>query len=384
MKKLLFINGHLNAGGVEKSLIDILTHLNYTKYEVDLLLFEGLGDYTEQLPPQVHVKLCDLKNTYGAVLPSLLRCIKEDDWLCFRMRLILLLVKFFGREKLSLAQNLLTGGKHYDCAIGFRSGFCTQIASFAVNADRRITWWHHGKVNVDQSYLTDVRNCNQIVVVSDSCQKMLAEVFPSLLSKMVVIPNMLDVTEICEKSKAFFPDMDNEVIQIVSVGRLAEEKHFENAVYAARFLKHEGIAFQWRLVGDGPARTELEDQVKSFDLSECFLFEGSQPNPYPFMKYADLFVHPSYVESQGLVVLEAMTLGTPCVVTKSLGPCEFIRNGENGILAEQSAISLSENVLKILKDNRLYEHIRINTHCPQEFTPKLVMDKFVKIMEDAI
>ena len=39
-KKLLFINGHLNTGGVEKSLLDILTHLDYDRYDVDLLLTE--------------------------------------------------------------------------------------------------------------------------------------------------------------------------------------------------------------------------------------------------------------------------------------------------------------------------------------------------------
>ena len=44
MKKLLFINGHLNTGGVEKSLLDILQHIDYSQYHVDLLLLEGRGD----------------------------------------------------------------------------------------------------------------------------------------------------------------------------------------------------------------------------------------------------------------------------------------------------------------------------------------------------
>ncbi len=42
-KKLLFINGHMNTGGVEKSLIYILRHLDYDKFDVDLLLLEELG-----------------------------------------------------------------------------------------------------------------------------------------------------------------------------------------------------------------------------------------------------------------------------------------------------------------------------------------------------
>ena len=43
-KKVLFINGHLNVGGVEKSLTDILRHMDYDQYEVDLLLLEDTGD----------------------------------------------------------------------------------------------------------------------------------------------------------------------------------------------------------------------------------------------------------------------------------------------------------------------------------------------------
>ena len=39
-KRILFINGHLNAGGVERSLVDVLRHMDYTKYAVDLLLLE--------------------------------------------------------------------------------------------------------------------------------------------------------------------------------------------------------------------------------------------------------------------------------------------------------------------------------------------------------
>ena len=157
-KKLLFINGHMNTGGVEKSLIYILRHLDYDKFDVDLLLLEELGDYASEIHKQVHVHLRCLKNTYGSPQSSLLRCIQQRDWFCFRMRLIFLLMKFFGQKQISLAKKLLTDDKHYDCVIGFRPGICTQIAAFAVDADKRITWWHHGEINVEHnSYLPAIR-----------------------------------------------------------------------------------------------------------------------------------------------------------------------------------------------------------------------------------
>ena len=56
-KRLLFLNGHLDAGGVERSLAEILEHLDFDRYEVDLVLFERLGDYAAGLPRAVTVRL---------------------------------------------------------------------------------------------------------------------------------------------------------------------------------------------------------------------------------------------------------------------------------------------------------------------------------------
>ncbi len=381
-KKLLFINGHMNTGGVEKSLIDIMRHLDYDKFEVDLLLLEELGDYASEIPKQVHAHLRCLKNTYGSAQSSLLRCIHQQDWFCFRMRLIFLLMKLFGQKGIRLAQKLLTENKHYDCVIGFRPGICTQIAVFAVNADKRITWWHHGEINVEHnSYLEVADACDQIVVVSEACRHMLTDTFPSLKNKLTVVPNMLDRDAIQKKAGAFQPYAANNRLHIVTLCRLSPEKHIENAIFAAQKLKAAGIVFQWHLVGGGSIEDDLREAVDVANIADVFLFEGNQANPYPFLKQADLFVHPSYVESQGLVVLEAMALGIPCVVTKSPGPCEFIEDGINGILTEQSPESLAEKVLEMLINRELYEYIKANSCCPEQFAPENVMKSMETLLE---
>lgn len=382
MKKLLFINGHLNTGGVEKSLLDVLKHLDDSHYDVELLLLEELGDYASELPESVHVSLRSLKNTYGSLPSSLLRCIKQRDWFCFRMRLIFLLMKFFGQEKIRLAKKLLTGNKHYDCVIGFRPGICTQIAAFAVNADKRITWWHHGEINVEHgSYLEAANACTQIGVVSEACRSMLAGTFPTIKDKLTVVPNMLDSDAVRKMADAFQPYAKGGAFHIVTLCRLTPEKHIENAIFAARKLKEAGIAFQWHMVGGGSTEDGLRNAAANAKVQDVFLFEGNQPNPYPYLKNADLFVHPSYVESQGIVVLEAMALGVPCVVTKSLGPCEFIKDGVNGILTEQNPESLAEKVLEMLTNRELYEQIRANTHCPEQFAPENVMQRIENLLE---
>ena len=380
-KKLLFINGTLNTGGVEKALMDILTHLDYEKYEVDLLLTETLGDYAPQLPPQVHVLLRSIEGTYGPLLPVLGNALRRGDWFTFRMRLIFLLMKLFGQKRVSLAEKMMTGKKRYDCVIGFRPGFCTQLAAFAVSAGRRITWWHHGEIVAPGGYPEAALACDSVAVVSGSCRDMLAEAFPQLRERLTVIPNMLDARAVGEKGSLFDPYADHSVKHIVSVGRLAPEKHFEDAIFAAKQLRDRGVDFRWHLVGSGPMENPLRGEAEKLGVSDCFLFEGNQVNPYPYMRHGDLFVHPSRVESFGIVVAEALALGVCCVVTKSPGVMEFLIHGENALLAEQSGEDLAEKVLEVMENDALRGKLMAGARCPESFLPGAVMEKIEALLE---
>lgn len=381
-KKILVINGHLNAGGVEKSLLDILTHLDYDVYDVDLLLTEEYGDYMPQIPAQVNIILRSLKGTYGSFLNVMVKSIKNHDWFSMKMRIILQMMRCFGCEKIAWARNLLTGKQEYDCVIGFRRGICTEIATYAVKAKRRIGWWHHGTVNVNtEVYLREIEKCDQIVAVSEGCKEMLIRAIPLLEKRLVTIPNILDPERIRQKSDGFVPYEKETCIHIVSVGRLSPEKHFDDAVSVAKELKERGIPFRWHLVGDGPMREELEQMIRRMNVEDCFVLEGNQVNPYPYMKHADLFVHPSYVESFGIVVTEALALGIPCVVTKSTGIMDFLVDGENAVLTEQNLCSLTDKVIEMVENTELREYIRQNSCPPKDFLPDQVMKKIDKLLE---
>lgn len=379
-QKILFINGHLNAGGVERSLVDILKHMDYTKYAVDLLLLEDTGDYASELPPEVNVLFRDLHNTYGGFALSVRRCIAARDWMCLRLRTLFLLRKIWGSRALKSAATLLLGEHHYDCVIGFRPGICADLAGYSVKAKRRITWWHHGEFYVDRvAYGAMCSRMDAVAVVSRACREMLQDHLPELADKLICVPNMLDASAILQKVE-HTPYAKNDLC-IVSVGRFAPEKHFENIVPAAKALQAMNLAFMWHIVGDGSERARVEMLITENGLKDYVILEGSKTNPYPYMKYADLFVHPSYIESQGLTVLEAMALGVPCVVTKSRGPCEFIEDGINGLLTEQSPESLAEKVLSILTDKTLYQSIKENTVCPEQFAPDRVMKQIEALID---
>lgn len=378
-KKILFINGHLNVGGVEKSLIDILKHLNYEKYEVDLLLLEETGDYENEIPGSVNVRLKSLKNTYGSFIPCIKKCMKEKDTFSLKMRMIMLCMRFLGQKQIKLAKNILTDNKQYDCVIGFRSGICSQIAAFAVNANKKIIWWHHGEFNVSiHEYDEMARECDAVVSVSKSCAAMLQEKVPALRSKLKVISNMIDVRQIERKCLELNPYEGNR--NWITVCRISPEKHIENTIFAAKKIKDLGIRFKWHIVGDGILRESMEKLAKEQNVEDCVIFEGRKRNPYPYMKYADLYIHPSHVESQGLTILEAMSLGVPCVVTKSLGPLEFIEDGVNGIIVETTCEDLANGIISILQDVQLYDKIKTRSICPFDFLPENIMSELEELL----
>lgn len=360
-KRILFINGHLNVGGIERSLIDILRHFDYESYEVDLLLLESYGDYFLEIPSQVNVMMYPLADASGPLVQALYKQLSKGEFLLFTYRLLMLISTFVGNRVIKLLRPFfVNGNKRYDVVIGFRPDIATIFAAYLFHAKKRISWWHHGEMNIygkQREYLIRAYNrMDVIVAVSKSSACMLKKVFPSIQNKVQVIPNMLCVEDILSKAKERNVMMKPTVCNIVSVGRMSSEKNMIFCIDIAKQLRECSFAFHWYLIGDGIELQNIRNNIEANDLSGCITLTGRLSNPYPYIQSADLLFHPSLVESQGLTILEAMALRTPVVVVESAGPTEFIVNGENGIIMEpclddtiQTIIGLYRNKPKMLQ-----------------------------------
>ena len=91
-------------------------------------------------------------------------------------------------------------------------------------------------------------------------------------------------------------------------------------------------------------------------------------------------VHPSYVESQCLVALEALALNIPCVITKSSGPLEYIKNGENGLIADWGGEALANTIMSMINDSELYQKIKTQSFCPEQFMPEIICEKIENLI----
>ncbi len=351
--RILFVNGHLKVGGGEKSLLDTLKAIDYTKHQVDLLLFEGYGEYYEQLPPQVNVILCDLNPTFGSFKSVVINALKKKDFRSAYSKFVLTLCNEISPTFMSWFKVLKVTDKKYDCAIAYRVGICAEYVAYCVKASKKYVWWHNGEFNYSDATVTrwnkTLTKLDEIVCVSDSSKKLVTPHFKEKADAMCVIPNMVRADDIVNKSKEKHPYADDGY-KIVSLGRMSPEKRMINCVYAMDKLVKLGYDnLKWYLIGDGSEFEEIQNTIKKLKLTEKVICLGRQGNPYPYIADADLFVHPSYVESQGLAVLEAMALLKPCVITRSLGVEEFVVDGENAVMAEQSVDSLVEKIVYMIE-----------------------------------
>ncbi len=122
--------------------------------------------------------------------------------------------------------------------------------------------------------------------------------------------------------------------RIIHAGRLGFEKNVDVVIKAfARALDH-GVDLALDIVGDGPAREGLERLVQRLGLTASVRFLGFLDRSTLASRYRDydLFVTASTIETQGIVLLEAMASGLPVVGVRALAIPEIVRTGRCGIV----------------------------------------------------
>lgn len=146
--------------------------------------------------------------------------------------------------------------------------------------------------------------------------------------------------------------------KLVAVGRFVEKKGFRYLIQACRELCERGVNFQLSLIGDGPLRQDLENEVKRLDLENIVNLTGpmSTADVRAAMAEADVVVVPSVTSASGemeglpVVIMEAMAIGAPVVASAHSGIPEIVRDGKTGYLTpEKDAFAIAEAVQKTLR-----------------------------------
>lgn len=328
MKKVSIIALHLGYGGIEKS-ISTLANLLVANSDIEVEIASVYELYDKPVFPldeRIKVKYLLEKGVKS----------NEKEWrdALHRLRPISFIKESFKSLKiLHLRRKEVINyikETDSDVIISTRTLFNELVGLYAKENVLKIGWEHNHHHN-DMKYATEVvtsaKNLDYFILVSKDLQKFYRRKLLEYKVKCVYIPNTL---ENIPKAKSPLTAK-----RIVSVGRLSKEKGYLSLLEIYKDVRKKHPDWVLDIIGDGKEKETLEKYIKENDLASSVTLHGFQDSDYinNIMHKSSIYVMTSYTESFGIVLLEAMSNGLPCLAFDSAeGAKEIITSGRDGYL----------------------------------------------------
>lgn len=378
-RKLLFIMPSLDSGGGEKSLINLLTTLDFNQFEVEVRLFAKRGLFLNLVPNEV--KITEISGDYQYFSKGILSSIL---YFVSRLKLALAIHRIIFFIKNSLIKNKAIAEQQtwknkaiaipklkeeYDTAIAFIEKSSIYYLIDKVNAKQKIGWIHTNyassglNADFDRNYFSQL---DFLVTVSPECQQSLNVNFPEIQSKIKVVHNIVSSKTVQQLAAEKIQDaqFQSNDSTLVTVARLSQEKGVDIAVEACKILVQTNKDIKWYVIGDGSERAKLQQLISDYQLQNHFFLLGLRANPYPYVKQATMYVQPSRYEGKSIAIDEAKILAKPIIVTNFTTAKDQINHLENGFISGNDAMQLANDILMILNDKNLQNNLSL--HLTQE------------------
>ena len=205
----------------------------------------------------------------------------------------------------------------------------------------------HNFHNNDKKYITkvidSVKDFDYFVVVSDNLRKFYENKIGK--TKCIYIPNVIDN----------LPDKRSKLTNknIITIGRLSPEKGQKDLIDVFKIVNKELPKTKLFIVGDGPLKKELENYTKELKLTDKIIFTGFLGNKEKekYILDSSIFILPSYTESFGLVLIEAMSYGLPCIAFDSSdGARELLKDDVGILVKDRNKEKMAKEIIKELKN----------------------------------
>lgn len=389
-KKILVVQGSLQAGGAEKATVSFLNTLPQERYEVDLMLSSRTGLFYKQVPEWV--------NIIDAPYPFNCLAHKPVDWRFYIKHSPFMWVKKVIRTYLAKHQSELhliqslwkqwrddipVFDKEYDIAYGGQEGCTNYYIIDKVKAKRKILWIHtdYEKLEyVDDFDRTYFKQASVVATMSPKARDILQKHFPESADHIWFLENITNGGMVRKMAAEEIDDNQFKLVEgvnLVSVGRLSLPKNFGRAVRVASVLKKRGVVFHWTIVGEGPLRSTLESQAKELGVDDVVFFIGLRSNPYQYVSKSDILVVTSDYEGRSIAIDEAQVLGIPVITTNYPTAKDAVVDGETGLICDMTPEAIADAVMRLEADKSLYAHICQSLKCKKDGNVKEI-EKYFK------
>ncbi len=392
MKKILFIIGVLDSGGVAKSIVNLLNAIDRKEQEVHLLVMSaGEGPFARYIPKDVTIHRNPVTAWLLAGFGGVWQLMMHGHLLLamgslFRMALsridkpsaAWLLAQMFPPLNPNECSRCSTGLRaevnstgtdsrpFQDPHVLYTSQFWDTIVDFngqqnlyymvdKLKSKRKVTFFHNDYYKwryyerMDRRYFKKVDN---VYSISEQCVQSLKEIFPEVEEKIGLVYNVSLPDMIYRMAKEPVTIPDHRGALLVTVGHVCERKGIDFAIDAAHRMNKKGIDFLWLWIGSY-SNPKYELRIKEMGLERVFRLYGICSNPYPFMKQADIIVHPSRYEGKSMTLDEAKILCKPIVVTNFSTVHDQFEDGVNAVIVEQIGKDLADAIVHLIQNKEL-------------------------------
>ena len=335
MIKILFFIPGLSEGGAEKVMCNLVNNMDQSKFDITVQTIDQY-DPKKYLKDGIHYKtISRCKTVIGKKLFSY--------W--FRLC-----------AEWGLAYRLFVKGD-YDIEVAYLETAATKIIAQSTNKKAVKLAWVHCDLSKKEGMRQSMKKIrkqyskfDKIVCVSRDVEKGFCQLFGNSFHTSV-IQNVIDEKEIINNAEAKIElETESDLINLLAVGRLSQEKNYAHLIETCNWLRTDGYEFHLDILGDGPERNNLEEQIKELMLENYVTLRGFIKNPYPWMKKSDILVCSSEYEGSSTVVQEALILGTIVVTTPCGGMKDLLGNSEYGLIVEDSKKGLYNGLKRLMSD----------------------------------
>lgn len=232
--------------------------------------------------------------------------------------------------------------------------------------------------------------CNHTDLILAPSQEMKRELLSYGVQKPIeVLPTGIDIPELPQPThlqtlRKRFP-LDKKLL--IFVGRFAKEKNIPLLFDVLQILEQRGVPCHLLLVGDGPDRKRIEEEISKRGITQRITITGyiRRSDVFSLLACADLFLFPSETETQGLVLLEAMAVGVPVVAADAMGAGEVLQDGRGGVAVPATPQAFADAAFKLLTNPVLYrEKQRSAKEKATEWSSKTLTQRLVTVYKATI
>lgn len=365
-RRVLFLIHDLGHGGAEKVLLNLVNHMDSSKFEITVFSLFDEGVNRQFLAE--HIQYC-----------FAFRKIFRGNTYFLKLFSPKFLHKYFIKES-------------YDIEVAYLEGSCTRIIGGCLDPKvKKVAWRHSAETQEEfvRAYFSAneahsiYERFDKIVGVSDDVSDNFKKL-SGITDRVVTLYNTNETEKIQSQALEHVDDERFEYtgIKLCGVAKIRPRKGFARLARVHVQLMKEGLEHRIFILGEGEEQGKIERYLKENKADKSFVFLGYDTNPYKYVAKCDLFVCPSFEEGFSTAATEALVVGTPVLTTLCSGMKEMLgAQNEYGVIVNNSEEGLYQGMKELLLNPEKIDEYKKKAGIRGEY---FSMEKTVRAVEEML